>query len=141
AIDLDVFGKNSLFQLLNRCTTESAKRLLADWLNSAASIEEIVSRQEAVKELVPLLDWRQEFQSSGMFYEDKESTVNTLLSWLAIPPYFETKKYYKVAAYILPLVTLAAIGLYFVGIVHYLLPLVSILLNIWVMRKAIPLAA
>lgn len=140
SVDLDVFGKNSLFQLLNRCTTESAKRLLANWLNKSASKEEIILRQSAVKELVPLLEWRQEFQAGGMFYEDKESTIHTLLNWLSIPPYFDTKRYYKIAAYLLPLVTIVAITLYFLDVFHYLIPLIAIVLNIWVMRKAIPLA-
>lgn len=141
AIDLDVFGKNSLFQLLSRCTTESAKRLLAGWLNEAASKEEIILRQDAVKELVPLLAWRQEFQASGMFYEDKESTIHTLLTWLSVPPYFASKTAYKLAAYLLPIITIAAITFYFLGYVHYLAPLAAILINIWVMRKAMPLAA
>lgn len=141
AIDLDVFGKNSLFQLLNRCTTESAKRLLADWLNKAATNDDIIERQEAVKELIPLLDWRQEFQAGGMFFEDKDSTINTLLDWLAIPPYFKSKKGYKIAAYVLPILTIAAIAVYFLGLVHYLVPLLMLLVNIGVMRKAIPLAA
>ncbi len=141
AVDLDVFGKNSLFQLLSRCTTESAKRLLANWLGAAASKKEIMLRQEAVRELAPLLEWRQEFQANGMFYEDKESTINTLLNWLSIPPYFESKKYYKIAAWLLPLITIAAITLYIIGTFHYLVPLLTIVANIWVMRKAIPLAA
>ena len=139
-IDLDVFGKNSLFQLLNRCTTESAKKLLSSWLKDAAPKAEILARQEAVKELAPLLDWRQEFQAGGMFYEDKESTINTLLNWLSIPPYFESKKGYKIAAYVLPLLATIAIIFYFTGYVHYLIPLLALVINVLVMRKAIPLA-
>lgn len=141
AIDLDVFGKNSLFQLLSRCTTESAKSLLSIWLNNVAAKTEILARQEAVQELATLLEWRQEFQAGGMFYEDKESTINTLLSWLSIPPYFESKKAYKIAAYVLPVLATVAIAFYFSGYVHYLVPLIVLIVNIFVMRKAIPLAS
>jgi len=37
ANDLDIFGRNSLFQLLNRCTTLTGRRMLADWLLEPAS--------------------------------------------------------------------------------------------------------
>ena len=36
ANDLDLFGKASLFQLLNRTTTESAEHLLSSWLSDPA---------------------------------------------------------------------------------------------------------
>ena len=48
--DLDIFGKNSLFQLINRTATEPGRSLLASWLQSPADRPEILSRQEAVKE-------------------------------------------------------------------------------------------
>lgn len=140
ALDLDVFGKNSLFQLLNRCTTESAKRLLAAWLNKAASTKTIKRRQEAVQELAPMLDWRQDFQAGGMHYEDKESTIHTLLSWLQAPLYFREKKGYQVAAYLMPLVTVALIIGYFLGALHYIFPLLALAINAWIMRKAVPMA-
>lgn len=137
--DLDVFGKNSLFQLLNRCTAESSKQLLATWLSQAAPREEIYKRQEAVKELVPMLEWRQDFQASGMHYEDKDSHINTLLEWLSVPSDFG-KKSYKLIAYLLPVFASAAIIGYFTGFFHYIIPLLFIAVNIWVMRKAVPLA-
>ena len=139
--DLDVFGKNSLFQLLNRCTTESSKRLLANWLNKAAAHEEILQRQGAIQELSPMVDWRQDFQASGMHYEDKESNVHTLLEWLATPTHFLGKTQYKVIIFFLPLISVATILGYFWGIFHYIFPLLSIAMNLVVMRKATPLAA
>lgn len=138
--DLDVFGKNSLFQLLNRCTAESSKQLLASWLDQAAQREEIYKRQEAVKELVPMLEWRQDFQASGLHYEDKESHINTLLEWLSDTSHFVGRKSYTGIAYLLPVLALTAIIGYFVGLFHYIIPLFFIIINIWVMRKAVPLA-
>lgn len=138
--DLDIFGKNSLFQLLNRCTTESSKRLLANWLSKAAAHKEILQRQDAIQELAPMVDWRQDFQASGMHYEDKESTVHTLLEWLESPTHFLGKPQYKVIIFLLPVLSLATLTGYFLSFLHYIFPLLSIVLNLAVMRKAIPLA-
>src|SRR5210317_199704 len=42
--DLDIFGNNSLFQLINRCTTFWGRKTLADWLSFKADSEEIPER-------------------------------------------------------------------------------------------------
>lgn len=49
--DLDIFGRASLFQYINRTTSEQGSNRLAEYLNSPAEIDEIVKRQEAIKEL------------------------------------------------------------------------------------------
>src|SRR5690606_37696075 len=64
--DLDIFGPHSIFQLVNRTTTESGMILLSKWLSEPASNNEINERQIAIKEVSPKLEWRQDFQASGM---------------------------------------------------------------------------
>lgn len=88
AADLDVFGHHSLFQLLNRTTTESGARLLADWLTAPADRSTIDGRQEAVRELAANLDWRQDFQVSGMQFETTKSDYQLLLKWIEEPEQF-----------------------------------------------------
>ena len=44
ANDLDIFGRASLFQYINRCTSEQGKKLFAGWLLDPAS-SEIYCRQ------------------------------------------------------------------------------------------------
>jgi hypothetical protein len=88
AADLDVFGPHSLFQLLNRTTTESGARLLAHWLTAPADRLTIAARQAAVRELAPKLDWRQDFQVSGMQFESTSSDYQLLLKWVEEPPQF-----------------------------------------------------
>ena len=51
ATDLDIFGKASLYQYINRCNADKAKALLASRLLNALSKEEILNEREAVKEL------------------------------------------------------------------------------------------
>ena len=62
--DLDIFGQHSIFQLINRTSTESGALLLSEWLSEPARKTEIYERQEAIRELSPDLDWRQDFQAS-----------------------------------------------------------------------------
>src|SRR6476661_3205511 len=49
--DLDIYGKESLFHFINRCSSESGIGILASWLKQAASKNQIICRQEAVQEL------------------------------------------------------------------------------------------
>lgn len=63
--DLDIFGKASLFQFLCRTTSRPASDRLAEFLKQPVGQKEILSRQEAVAELQPLTDWRQELMTLG----------------------------------------------------------------------------
>ncbi|RZL32437.1 MAG: DNA mismatch repair protein MutS, partial [Pedobacter sp.] len=49
--DLDIFGRASLFELINRCYTKTGKILLANRLANKLTKDEILARQEAVKEI------------------------------------------------------------------------------------------
>ena len=57
--DLDLFGPASLFQLLNAAKTEAGEETLAAWLSAPAPINEVRSRQAAVVELTPQIDFRE----------------------------------------------------------------------------------
>jgi hypothetical protein len=83
--DLDVFGSHSLFQLINRTTTESGDELLAEWLSRPAELNIILERQEAVKALSPNVDWRQDFQAAGMHFQQTKSDYKKLLAWIEKP--------------------------------------------------------
>jgi hypothetical protein len=60
ARDLDLFGRASVFELLNTARTEAGEVTLADWLRAGAAREEVVSRQSAVEELRSMLDFRED---------------------------------------------------------------------------------
>ncbi|MBV8550294.1 MAG: mismatch repair protein [Acidobacteriaceae bacterium] len=72
--DLDLFGKGSLFELLARTRTRSGEDMLASWLLAPAAREEALARQEAVRELRPNLELREDIALLG---EDIRSEVNT----------------------------------------------------------------
>lgn len=66
ANDLDIFGKASIYQWLNRTFTEQGRNKLATDLLSPLPVQLIRQRHDAVKEIAPLLEWRQQMQAYAM---------------------------------------------------------------------------
>ncbi|MEQ9402439.1 MAG: DNA mismatch repair protein MutS [Cyclobacteriaceae bacterium] len=111
--DLDVFGSHSLFQLLDRTTTESGSLRLAQWLLEPEHKELIIERQQAIQELKPNLEWRQQFQAAGLSFKNEKSEYQKLLNW------FETgeqllplKSKYLIGNIVLALLSTALTTLY-----------------------------
>ena len=110
--DLDIFGEHSIFQLINRTTTESGRILLAKWLSEPAPKKEILDRQNAIKELTQRFEWRQDFQASGMHFENKKSDFSKLLDWVDAPvELLENRLAYTAGAMVLAMLSL--LGVYF----------------------------
>lgn len=65
ARDLDIFGRGSLFELLCQARTRTGEQTLAHWLLNPAPIETIEHRQQAVQELTPNLDLREDLAILG----------------------------------------------------------------------------
>lgn len=60
ATDLDIFGPQSAFQWIGSAHSFYGRRALAALLRKhPQSVEQIARRQDAVRELAPLIDWRQ----------------------------------------------------------------------------------
>jgi len=80
--DLDIFGKASLFNLLNRSASPLGNEKLSTWLSGPAKENEIIARQEAVKELALKLDWVQNLKASLLFARNTDiSDINNLFSF------------------------------------------------------------
>lgn len=60
--DLDVFGPQSLYAMVNRCASREGRSTLAGYMRAADTQQRIVDRQHAVKELTSDRDWAQQFQ-------------------------------------------------------------------------------
>jgi len=58
--DIDLFGKGSFYQYLNRTATKEGAQTLAEKLKSNA-IDDIKNKQEAIRELAVKAAWRQDF--------------------------------------------------------------------------------
>ncbi len=145
--DLDIFGQHSIFQLVNRTTTESGMIRLSEWLSEPAPNFEIHDRQKAIKELSNKLEWRQDFQASGMHFQNKKSDYFKLLDWVEAPVVLlKYRRIYIAAAIILSVLSLLGLFLSIINIVLlsryiYFLSFISVLfVNYLVLRKVKPLA-
>lgn len=81
AYDLDFFGDNSLYQHLNRTATVAGQAQLASNLCRLLPPEEILSHQDAVRELTGKTDWRQEVYALARIQPDSRRGYEQLLLW------------------------------------------------------------
>jgi hypothetical protein len=82
AIDLDLFGRASLFQWLGPAATARGSFQLASWLLQAAPPEVVRARQAAVSELSALDDWREQLSAYGELARSaQQEEINTFLAW------------------------------------------------------------
>jgi hypothetical protein len=113
ALDLDLFGRDSLYQLLCTARTRSGEDLLASWLLSPAAPAEVRARQAAVAELRPYLDLREDLALLGA---DVPAGVDLagLAEWGQAAPIL-VSPVLRVVAFLLALLGVAALVLYVLG--------------------------
>jgi len=145
--DLDIFGQHSIFQFVNRTTTESGMMLLSEWLSEPAPNYEIHDRQKAIKELSQKLDWRQDFQASGMHFQNKKSDYKKLLTWVEAPNVLlKYRPIYIGVAIFLPVLFLLVTYFFYdnlgsqKGIIYFSLMILVLLINYLILKKVKPLA-
>ncbi len=79
--DLDLFGKASLFKMLNIAQTPLGVRTLAKWVLDPAEPSEIVDRQAAVADLKDGVELREELQLLSLFVSEAQTDPDDLLEW------------------------------------------------------------
>jgi hypothetical protein len=84
AHDIDLYGPASLFQLLDTARTEIGEETLATWIGEGAVLNEVRSRQQAVIELTPALDFREEL--AVLAAEAHVARTGPLSAWAAAQP-------------------------------------------------------
>jgi hypothetical protein len=95
ANDLDIFGKASIYQWLSRCYTEQGRQLLANNLLQPLPAQQVLSRQEAIKELAHKLDWRQQWQAHSMQTTVTIKTEKRIHTWLEEEEEHFTRSFWK----------------------------------------------
>jgi hypothetical protein len=85
ADDLDLFGRGSVFQLLNAARTLAGEATLARWLSAPSAAAEVRGRQTAIDVLRDRLDLREDLALLG---EDIRAELHAefLTRWGAAPP-------------------------------------------------------
>ncbi|HZG24800.1 MAG TPA: hypothetical protein VEZ17_09490 [Chitinophagaceae bacterium] len=116
AQDLDIFGRASLYQYINRTTSEQGHQKLAGSLLTPANNSLIVDRQLAAAELAPLLEWRQQLQAYGLAGQVTKATELRVTNWLNSADEFSAR-YWKTVSLIMPAIILVALVLTIIGMV------------------------
>ncbi len=112
--DVDLFGEGSFFQLIDRTELIEGKEKLANILQ-ANDIENVVMRQELIKELAEIPEWRQAYKVSAHFVQtdvSRKSIVNWLNDYKSLVP----KAIFAISS-IFPFLTIGVLGLYFFNII------------------------
>ena len=139
--DLDIFGNASIYQAMNRtCTKGGADKLAGFLQNPLLDNQQILLRQEAVKELSEKLDWRQNFQANGNSVLETGENENTaswfsiksnafksdkkfhgeLIDWMNSGFYFSKIRLLPFLLWALPLIALTALILTILGILPFM---------------------
>lgn len=81
--DLDVFGRSSLFQMINSTKTKFGRLKLGNILNLSELKEkdEIIKMQEAIKELGEKIDFRQKLEVKSTFKKSGILEIDELIKW------------------------------------------------------------
>ncbi|MFM7852999.1 MAG: hypothetical protein ACKO96_14065, partial [Flammeovirgaceae bacterium] len=113
--DLDIFGKGSVFQYINRCATQLGENTLAKNLGDlSVSQQTILAKQDAVRELSSMLEFRQRCWAIGKQLTSNEKELQSLYQWLKDPNLFLQNKFIQLLKWMLPTITgLSAVGIFF----------------------------
>ncbi|WP_372948741.1 MutS-related protein [Mariniphaga sp.] len=138
--DLDLFGEDSVFQFINRTSTLSGKQRLAEWLQSPPLDKtEIEQRQEAVRELSKIPNWRLHFLANGHLFKETPELNEEIKRWSETDLKLNRPAVIRVSIIVIPLLTILAAIPAFMGISNLWIVLMVFIqwAILWFSRKRI----
>jgi hypothetical protein len=120
SLDIDLFGKGSFFQYINRTSSSESESQLANALK-ANNVSDIENRQDAIKELSHKTEWTQLYTATKSLIKT-ETPAHTIINWLKthktfIPKYmlFATWLFASISGILLGLAILKVLGISYFG--------------------------
>lgn len=129
AHDLDIFGKGSLFQYINRTSTVLGGENLAGMLTGEPhSYQEIRRRQGIIEDLKDRIDLRQDFTARGRLIREGKGDFKGITEWLGRSAYITKHRWLFHLAILMSGVAVAIIVAGFFNHLYfrYLLPLLIV---------------
>lgn len=126
ASDLDLTGAASIQQRMDTTHTAAGAKTLASWLGSPATRDAIAKRQEAVLELAPKTELRQELEGAVLDTGRDRLDGNPFVEMMGQKGVYEERPWLKLVAPTLPLVTVGLLVASWWGLVPgwaFLIPL------------------
>lgn len=138
--DLDIFGSDSLFQLINTARTYYGRHTLNNLLTQfPTDVNDIYKRQKAIGELAIKLSWRQRFLAEGIITSDCMNNPEELISWVGNENSLFRKAWTNLITKLLPVITLTLLLIFFsTGSIPYFIPVIAIFIQfilLFVKRK------
>jgi hypothetical protein len=118
AYDLDIFGKGSVFGMLNRCHSGPGRELLEGWLLAPADRKTILERQEAARELASDPDGLFDLAALTRETPLRKQTVTRIEKWLAEEEAPFKASYWGIVRLGYPILTLGLLAFYIAGMVN-----------------------
>ncbi|WP_179316718.1 MutS-related protein [Winogradskyella undariae] len=110
SLDIDLFGKGSFFQFMNRTALKEGAQKLSENLLSN-DITNIKERQEAINELADLPKWRQNYVAVAQGVEIEHSATS-IITWLKeYKPFLGKTQYILTIVYAMASVVLLGLGI------------------------------
>lgn len=110
SLDIDLFGKGSFFQFINRTAIQEGTKKLTDHLLSN-DITNIEGRQQAIKELADLPQWRQNYSAVAQGVEIEHS-AKSIITWLKdYKPFLGKLQYWLTIGFSVASVLLIGLGI------------------------------
>jgi hypothetical protein len=117
AQDLDLFGKASLYQYINRTRSEQGHQLLAAWLLNPTSTEIILPRQEAAAALSQNVEWGQQFRAYGISHPFTLMAEQKINEWQHDRDPLQTRSWLRIFRLLFPLITISSLVLFIFDII------------------------
>jgi len=112
ALDLDLIGHASLLARIDTTRTVAGERTLLDWLLAPSKLDELVARQQAVEELAPRVEFRQELEAEARAAGgDEKLDPARFFAFLRRAPTLHGKPALIALIHLLPLTTLCLLVL------------------------------
>ncbi|HLY68329.1 MAG TPA: hypothetical protein VKR53_01290, partial [Puia sp.] len=117
AYDLDLFGRASLFQYINRTRSFQGNATMSEWLLHPSTADMIMQRQEAIRELSGNTAFSQHLQALGMEKPVTMQTEKKLNQWLQKENVFYNKPLWKIIRYLYPLIAAGCVVLFMYDVI------------------------
>ena len=105
SFDLDIFGRRSLFQSINRTCTFFGKVRLAEWLqNHLHEKTSIEKRQEMIREISEHTLFREQFRVAGLVHHGQSSDGEKIQAWSQSPAQYLHAGWVKVFIWGVPVI-------------------------------------
>ena len=129
--DLDMFGRNSLFNCINRSVTIFGKNRLAQYFKNAYDFRDQISpRQTSILELSKNIGFRQQMQLVFFGQKSVEKDREEFSEWLGSENSLLQNRSFTIIRYLLPIVTIASILLSIIDLIVIQIPIMMVIIQL-----------